>query len=372
MHAIRRYHASRIFTGSQSVEPGILVVEGDRVSSIEVGGPSSADTSLGDVTLAPGLVDVHCHGGGGAAFAEDVVAALTVHRACGTTTSMASLVTQGLDELAEQVGRLAVYVRRGELAGIHLEGPWLAPGKRGAHPLERLRTPAKADVIRLLDVGAGAVRMVTLAPELPEALDAIRMCVARGIVASVGHTDADFATTQAAVDAGATGATHLFNQMPPLHHRDPGPVLALAEDHRVWLEIIADGVHVHPAMIASTMRRFPGRVVLVTDAMGAAGCGDGNYRLGDLEVIVDGGVARLAHGGNLAGSTITLVDAVRLVINAGIPWQQALRAATVLPAQYIGIPDVGTLAPGTWADAVAFDPLWRVQGVLRHGVWVLT
>lgn len=366
---MRRYYASRIFTGSQIVEPGTLVVDGDRVAAIEVGGPSTGDICLGDVTLTPGLVDVHCHGGGGAEFAEDASVPLSMHRACGTTTSIASLVTQGLDELAEQVRRLAEYVRRGELAGIHLEGPWLAPGKRGAHPEERLRTPTRADVMKLLDTGAGAISMVTLAPELPEALDAIQVCVARGVVASIGHTDADFATTQAAVEAGATGATHLFNQMPPLHHRDPGPVLALAADNRVWLELIADGTHVHTAMIAATMRQFPDRAVLITDAMAAAGSGDGNYRLGELEVIVDGGIAR-THDGKLAGSTLTLADAVRLVIKAGIPWQQALRAATALPAQYVGIADVGTLAPGTWADVVAFDPLWRVQGVLRHGAWI--
>ena len=138
----------------------------------------------------------------------------------------------------------------------------------------------------------------------------------------------------------------------------------------MWLELIADGIHVHPEMVAATMRRYPDRVVLVTDAMAAAGCEDGTYFLGDEEVTVVGGVARLAQGGNLAGSTLTLGMAMRLAIESGIPWQQAVRAATILPATYLGVAGAGQLAPGSWADAVAFDGRWRVQGVLRHGTWV--
>lgn len=364
-----RVRARRVFTGHEVVDDGVLVVDGDRVVAVE-GPDAAASVDLGDVTLAPGFVDVHAHGGGGAAFPDDPGAALALHRSHGTTTSVASLVTQSLDVLEGQVRALAPLVAAGELAGIHLEGPWLAPGRKGAHPLERLRSPARPEVERLLDAGGAAVRMVTLAPELPGGLDAVALLAARGVVAAIGHTDADLATTRAAVAAGATGATHLYNAMPGLHHREPGPVLGLVDDPRVWLELVADGVHVHPELLAATMRCAPGRVVLVTDAMAAAGCADGDYPLGDLAVEVRGGVARLAGQDTIAGSTLTLDAAVRLVVAAGIDWRDALRAATILPAWYLGLDAVGELRPGAWADAVVLDAAWGVRGVLRHGSWV--
>ena len=370
-----RLRAARVFTGHELLDDGVLVVEDGRVVAVGAACDlpttgDTADTDLGDVLLAPGFVDVHCHGGGGAAFADDPDAALALHRSCGTTTSVASLVTQSLDVLAAQVLALAPLVAAGELAGIHLEGPWLAPGRKGAHPLDKLRSPAPDEVARLVDAGGGAVRMVTIAPELTGGLAAIALLAARGVVAAVGHTDADLATTRAAVDAGATGATHLFNAMPGLHHREPGPVLGLGDDARVWLELIADGVHVHPELLAATFRAAPGRVVLVTDAMAAAGCSDGDYTLGDLAVEVRGGVARLAGQDTIAGSTLTLDAAVRLVIGAGVPWREALRAATVHPARYLGLRDVGDLRPGGRADAVVLDDAWGVRGVLRGGAWV--
>lgn len=367
-----RLRAARVFTGHEVVPDAVLVVADGRVVAVE---PAAADAGatldLGDVTLAPGYVDVHGHGGGGFAYPEDPDGVLALHRAHGTTTAVASLVTQSLDVLQAQVRALAALVRSGELAGIHLEGPWLAPGRKGAHPLDKLRAPASDEVARLLDAGEGAVRMVTLAPELPGGLDAVAQLAARGVVAAVGHTDADLATTRAAVAAGATGATHLYNAMPPLHHREPGPVLGLADDPRVWLELVADGVHVHPDLLAATFRAAPGRVVLVTDAMAAAGCADGDYSLGDLAVEVRGGVARLAGQETIAGSTLTLDAAVRLVIAAGVDWRDALRAATVAPAAYLGLADVGELRPGAWADAVVLDGAWEVRGVLRHGEWLV-
>ncbi|MGB3953851.1 MAG: amidohydrolase family protein, partial [Brooklawnia sp.] len=196
----------------------------------------------------------------------------------------------------------------------------------------------------------------------------VRLLAERGVVAAIGHTDADLATTRAAVEAGATGATHLFNAMPALHHRNPGPILALAAAERVWLELIADGVHVHLDLVAEVMKRWPDRVVLVTDAMAAAGQPDGDYQLGELIVRVEQGVARLAGADTIAGSTLTLSAAVRNVIGVGVGWQQALRAATSLPARYLGL-EAGELLPGRSADLVVWDADWRPVRILRRGAW---
>lgn len=364
---------THIFDGSTDIGPGIVEVTDAQLGAIRPDDrPVPADidlVDLGDQVLSPGLVDVHCHGGGGAAFGLDPGPALATHRAHGTTTVIASLVSQQLDELERQVRMLAGFTQAGEIAGIHLEGPWLAPERKGAHPLSALRSPAPAEVNRLLDAGQGAVKMITVAPELEHGLPAIELMTARGVLAAVGHTNADYDTTIAAIEAGARGATHLFNAMPSLHHRDPGPILALSRDDRVWLELVADGIHLHIDLVAEMIRRWGDRVVLVTDAMAAAGEPDGDYLLGDLLVEVRDGVARLAQGGNIAGSTLLLDVAVRNVIAAGIDWQQALRCATSLPARYLNLP-AGEIATGRAADLVVWDADWQPVRVMRHGRWL--
>lgn len=369
--ALRSQH---IFDGHTEVGPGVIEVLDGRIAALHLGeaAPIQADAELvdlGDALISPGLVDVHTHGGGGAAFGIDPWPAIELHRSHGSTTLVASLVSQSLDELERQVRMLAPLVHSGELAGIHLEGPWLAPGRKGAHPLEMLRAPGAEEVTRLLDAGAGAVKMVTIAPELEGGIEAVRLMAERGVVAAVGHTDADLATTEAAIDAGATGATHLFNAMPSLHHRTPGPILGLAKDERVWLELIVDGVHVNPELVAETIKRYGDRVVLVTDAMAAAGMPDGDYMLGDLAVKVVDGVARLVEGGSIAGSTLILEVAVRNCINAGVEVDQALRAATSLPASYLGLA-AGQIAVGLPADFVVWTPDWQIDRVMRHGSWL--
>ena len=372
----------RIFDGVADRGPGSIEIADGLIVQLHYGPDAPAAGSaevvdLGNQLITPGLVDVHSHGGGGAAFGLDPAPALALHRAHGTTTMIASLVSQSLDELERQLRMLTPLVAAGELAGVHLEGPWLAPGKKGAHPLEMLRAPEPADVVRLLDAAAlpdgrgSAVKMVTLAPELDYGIEAVRLLAEHGVVAAIGHTDADLATTQAAIDAGATGATHLFNAMPPLHHRHPGPILGLAADERVWLELIVDGVHVQLDLVAETIKRYGDRVVLVTDAMAAAGQPDGDYMLGDLAVQVIDGVARLVDGGAIAGSTLILDAAVRNCIRAGVDWRQALKAATSLPARYLGL-DAGQLLPGRSADLVVWDADWRPVRVLRHGQWLPT
>lgn len=356
---VRVLTASRVFTGSTILVDGWVAVEGPSIVAVG-SGPVSADFSavpvraLGDVVLAPGFVDIHCHGGGGVAFGdgEDVVGqarvALATHRRHGTTTLVGSLVTDSLDGLAGSISALAPLVVSGELAGLHLEGPWLSPAQRGAHTPSLLRVPEPAEVAGILDAHPGVVVMVTLAPELPGGLEAVRVCARRGVVAAFGHSDASCEQVSAAIEAGVSNVTHLFNAMRPIHHREPGPIVPLLADERVTVELICDGVHVHPSVVAHAMRvAGPGRVVFVTDAMAATDMSDGRWELGGLAVDVRAGVARLVEGGAIAGSTLTMDRAVQFAVHeAGVELSDALAAATSTPAAVLGRTDVGVLAPG--------------------------
>lgn len=363
-----------LFPDADAPAPGFLEIEGERIVAAGRGdAPWAADEHLSG-TVVPGFVDVHVHGGGGASFVTEDPAvarqALAAHRRLGVTTMVASLVTGSLPDLERQVECLAGLVEGGELAGIHLEGPWLSLEYKGAHAPDLLADPALGDVTRLLDAGRGTIRMVTIAPEREGALDAIRLMAERGVVAAIGHTDADYDTVHAAINAGASGATHLFNAMAPLRHREPGPVLALWEDQRVYLELILDGVHVRPELVAFVAATEPDRFVLVTDAMAAAAAQDGEYILGDLPVDVRDGVARIAGTDTIAGSTLTLDRAVRNAVAAGIPFTQAIRAATSLPADYLSLHDVGRLAVGKRADLVVLDSDLVATRVMQRGAWI--
>ncbi len=361
--------SERVFLDGE-FRPATLRVEGERIAEVILDRVSDAPLTG---RLVPGFVDVHSHGGGGATFGttdpSSVRQALAAHRAHGTTTQVASLVTESLDSLHAQVTVLAELVAAGELAGIHLEGPWLAAEYKGAHPLERLLDPTPAAIDALLDAGRGTIRMVTLAPERVGGLDAVERFVAAGVVVALGHTNADHETARAAIARGATGVTHLFNAMAPLHHRRPGPILAFWESD-VYLELIFDTIHVDAALAAQTMRAAPDRAVLITDAMAAASASDGHYVLGELDVIVSDGIARLAQGGAIAGSTLTLDKAVRHAVAAGVPLELALTAATSRPAEYLGLPDVGRFDVGAFADAVVLDADLGVEWVMRRGSWL--
>ncbi|MCC6497763.1 MAG: amidohydrolase family protein, partial [Propionibacteriaceae bacterium] len=246
-----------LFPDAAEPVAGHLEIEGEDILAAGPGpGPRPADVHLAGIVV-PGYVDVHSHGGGGASFVtEDPEVArqvLAAHRRHGITTMVASLVTGATADLERQVACLAGLVEAGELAGIHLEGPWLALKYKGAHPPLLLSDPRPEAVAHLLAAGRGTVRMVTIAPERAGALESIRLMTSRGVVAALGHTDADYDTCRAAIAAGARGATHLFNAMAPLRHRDPGPVLALWENPDVYLELIMDGVHVRPELVAFVM-----------------------------------------------------------------------------------------------------------------------
>lgn len=328
----------------------------DVVDAASVAGP--------DAVLTPGFIDIHGHGGAGASFDDGVDAIRTaraLHRQHGTTRAVVSLVTAPLADLERRVGEIAdLTLSDADILGSHLEGPFLDPSHHGAHEPSLLRVPVAADVSRLLEAGRGTIRQVTIAPELPGGLDAVRLIVEAGAAAAVGHTDADAATAVAAFEAGASILTHAFNAMPGIHHRAPGPVLAAAADHRVVLEAIADGVHLDPHVVRLLFDSAPGRVALITDAMAAAGSADGHYDLGAVRVTVLDGIARADDTGSIAGSTLTQDVALQKAVGAGVGLAEAVRALTETPAQAVGLEDrLGRLAVGYAGDAVLLDARLR-------------
>lgn len=370
---------ARVVLPSGVAEGQPLTVDGARIAAHTPADEAAPTVDLTGHWIVPGLVDMHVHGGGGASFsagtAEEAATVLDTHRRHGTTTMVASTVTGELSDLAQQAGVLSELTEQGDLAGIHFEGPFISQHRCGAHDPALLRDPDPADVRKLLDAARGTARMMTLAPELPGGLESVRLLADSGVLAAVGHTDSSYELTREALDAGATVATHLFNAMPGLGHRAPGPVAALLEDERVTVELINDGTHLHPSVVELAFRSAGAdRVAFITDAMGAAGMGDGRYRLGPMQVDVADGVARLTEGGSIAGSTLTLDRALRRAVTVdGLPVADAVRALSTTPARLLGVDDrVGSLEPGKDADLVVLDGEFTVAAVMRHGRWLVT
>lgn len=367
--------ADCVLTPEAALRPGWVRVKADLITAVGEGPPpvEHDDTTVVRGVLAPGFVDQHCHGGGGAAFTEGpegARTALRTHLAHGTTSVVASLVTDTSSRLVEQVTALRGLVDADELLGVHLEGPWLSPKHCGAHAPALLRDPDPAEIEDVLMRTEGAVVMVTLAAEMPGGEDAVRVIVEHGARAALGHSDATYDEAQRAISAGVSVATHLFNAERPFHHREPGLITALAQSADVVVEVIADGIHVHPAALRGVLAATPGRHVLVTDAMAATGAPDGPYRLGPLDVVVAGGEARLPDG-TIAGSTLTLDAAVRFVVaHCGLSVERAVEAASTRPADVIGRPDLGRIAVGAKADFVVLDDALHVVRVMRRGRWV--
>ncbi len=343
-----------------------------------------------DGLILPGLVDVHCHGGGGASFPdssdpEEMMTAVLEHRRHGTTTMLASLVTASADTLRARVRDLRVLADRGDIAGIHLEGPFISVARKGAQNPEHI-VGGDAPLVRELgEIAGGALATMTVAPETDDANDVITALAEVGAIPSLGHTDCTSEQMTAGIAHSLTElrrargrftaptATHLFNGMRPIHHRDPGPALAAldaAARGEMIVEAIGDGVHLDPRTVAHIFSVAQDDcVLLITDAMAAAGMADGQYRLGSLDVTVAQGVATLTEGGAIAGGTAHLLDVLRsTVLDAQVDLLRAVRAATIVPARVIGVEhEVGSLQEGRRADVLLTDSDLHVQCVLRDG-----
>jgi N-acetylglucosamine-6-phosphate deacetylase len=371
---------SRVVAARTVLDPGWLTVAGGRIVAVGRGDPPTAApvVDLRGGYLLPGFIDLHMHGGGGAQITTDDPAeirrAVAFHRRHGTTRTLASLVTDRLDRMLAAVSVLARLIDAGEpgIAGIHLEGPFLNPAKRGSHHAEYLLAPDPGVLQRLLAAGRGHVRVVTLAPELPGGTELLADVVRAGVIAAVGHTDANHAQARDAFARGARLATHLFNAMRQFHHRDPGPAGAALADPTVTCELINDGIHVHDdAVRLAVAAAGADRIAFITDATPAAGMGGGRYRLGPVPVVAEAGRVRLTDG-TLAGSTLTMDAAVRHAVRAtGLPIAEVAVAAATTPARVLGIADrTGSIAPGTAADLVVLDDDLRIRAVLAGGALV--
>ena len=393
-------------TPERVIDDGAIVLEDGRIVWVGAAASATHPAVLTDAvaatpapppgtTLLPGLVDLHNHGGGGASFpdavdVDDARRAAHEHLVHGTTSLVASLVTADAETLVARAALLADLADAGEIAGIHLEGPFLSRARCGAqNPADMLPGNPRL-VARIAEAARGHLVTMTIAPEIAGVRGpggVIEALAAAGAVPSFGHTNAsaeevDDAVAQARAALAAAGsrsarptATHLFNGMRPLHHRDPGPIaacLAAAGRGELVVELIADGTHLAPGMVHAVFDLVGARsIALVTDAMAAAGMPDGTYDLGPMRVRVAQGVARLAEGDAIAGGTAHLLDVVRCTVEAGVPLEVAVRSASLTPATVLGRADIGALEVGRRADVVVVDGSLRPLAVLRAGQWVV-
>lgn len=370
-----------LLTGARVVTPrgvlndGAVRIADGRIVSVGPAGPAAAAerVDLDGCWLVPGFIDLHMHGGGGhdvTRSAADLRAAVRFHRGHGTTRTLVSLMAQPVDQLCEQLGWIAGLTATGEVLGAHLEGPFLSAARCGAQRPENLLAPDPLVLRKLLEAGQGSVRTMTVAPELPGAHALISDLLAAGVIAAVGHSDASYEQAAGAFAAGAGLATHLFNAMGSFDHRAPGPSVA-ALDAGVFVEMINDGVHVHDALIRLVSRAAPDSLIFITDAISAAGIGDGEYTLGDQTVRVSAGNAWSAED-RLAGSTLTLDQAVRrAVLEVGLGIEQAVAAAASTPARLLGLADeCGAIRAGLAADLVVLDDELRLRRVMAGGQWL--
>ena len=351
--------------------------------SMDVMPASAAITDAAGAIMTPGYVDIHAHGAWGVSFddgAEGIEIARAGHLAHGTTRQVLSLITNPFDTICDNLRIVRKQMdARPDILGAHLEGPFLASSRKGAHDSECLLDPTDDLVDAVLHAADGCLRQITIAPELPHGISAIRRFsnVDYNVIPAIGHCDADYEIARQGFAAGAGIMTHMFNAMNGLHHRNPGPIPAAVENQRVIIELINDGFHVSDSMVRLGFGFAPHRVAFVTDAMAATDCPDGRYLLGSLDVDVVDRHARLASNGAIAGSTLTLEESVRrAVLQLGMSARDAVEAATLTPAKAFrfdkpnrvtGHP-IGLLAPGYAADVLLFDPEdWSVRRVWCDG-----
>lgn len=354
-----------------------MKMDGSKILETGTGIPAGHDSEItidaGGKWLTPGFIDIHCHGGAGFSFGSDpekISAALDPHRLRGTTRSVISLVSDSIESMTRSLDAIATVSQRdSRVLGSHMEGPFLSEDFRGAHDTTAIRSPNQKDVEALLEAADGTMVQVTIAPELHGADAAIDMFLDHDVRVAVGHSDSGYIEAQRAFDRGATILTHAFNAMRPIHHREPGPIIAAFEDSRVTLEFILDGLHSVSPVAQLAFREAPGRISLITDAMAAAGAGDGDYRLGSLDVSVSRGKAVVTGTETLAGSTLTQDVALRLALQeVGLSAVEAVTALTMTPSRALGLDKtMGLLRKGFVADAVLLDSNWCVEKVWAEG-----
>jgi N-acetylglucosamine-6-phosphate deacetylase len=380
-------HADRAFTPFDEIRDAYVVIEGCKIAAIGQRGKIDLPLGVREInaagrTVVPGFVDVHIHGAGGHDVMEGSREALEIISATvaahGTTSLVATTVTASEKETRDSVAGISQFILNSsqnptrelsaEILGIHFEGPFISPARRGVHPAKWIVPPSLEVFARLLKEARGTAQILTLAPEMPYALELISAARKGGLVVSLGHTDATYEQAMAAIEAGASHAAHVYNAMRPFSHRGTGVLGAVLTSPKVSAELIADGVHVDDAAMRMLVElKTPERVILVSDGISATGMRDGNYQLGMLEVKVSGGVARNAEG-KLAGSTLTLDRALRSMVALGVPLPSALRMLTANPARQIGLgARKGVLAPGADADLVVLDDKLEVSGVMTRG-----
>jgi N-acetylglucosamine-6-phosphate deacetylase len=368
--------ARRLVDGAGYDGPGWLRIAGGVIQTVGADAAAPAFEREGAAairvdTILPGFVDTHVHGAVGVDFATvgaDPAPAIDHHASRGSTRLVASLATSDCAATRDRLRELAPLVRSGSLSGLHLEGPFLSSARCGAHDPRLLRAASPHLIEEALAAADGTLSMVTLAPEVPGALEAIDRLIEADVVVAIGHTDASADVVQRAVDRGASVITHLFNGMPPLHHRSPGPVgVALTSDSLV-LEVIADGHHVDDLALDLAFRVARHRLSLVSDAMSATGLGDGSYELAGSTVVVADGVAMLADGSSLAGSTTPLAGAVTRMLDHGVPLADVQTASSSTPAGTLRLADPA-LIPGAVADLVVLDGT-AVARVMKAGRWL--
>ena len=361
-----RIVARQLVTADGEISPGKIEFDDGLIAAItRVESSATPDVDI----LMPGFVDLHCHGGGGGTFGIDDPADIArVHRQHGTTTVVASLVTAPHEALQHQVSELAQAVEAGAIAGIHLEGPWLSPTFKGAHPEEFLQFPSIEKFEELWDASRGTIVAVTVAPELPGANKLIERLKSLGVIAAIGHSAANAQETISAVESGAAVVTHAFNAVKPIHHREESLMNVALTDPRLTCELILDGIHLSARTIDLVLKSAPDHWIAVSDAMAAAGKGDGHFTVGGAPTTVAHGVARLDDSGAVAGSTLTMDKAfARLRTEHCLSNTEIAAALSSRPAKLLRRDDIGQLRVGMRADAVALDLAGRVSHVWHKG-----
>lgn len=328
------------------------------IAAINPGTHSKPDSST-DGVLIPGFVDIHCHGGGGHYFsataADSISAAIKAHKKTGTTSLVASLVSESIDDLKAQIQRLVPFYTRGEIVGIHLEGPYLSHARCGAHEPSLLIDPTVAQLQELIELGQGAIKMITIAPELHGAQEAITYLASVGVFAAIGHTEGNHHDASTATDNGASIVTHFLNAMNK-ENAEGSIANFVINDPRLAVELIVDGHHLSFEKVQELFALIGDRILLVSDAMAAAGNGDGLYTIGALPVEVKDGVARLSSNQKLAGSTLTISQAfINLINHCGLSLKQAVHATSTRPARAFGLTDRGEIAIGMRAELLSYN-----------------